>query len=388
MRQARTCKIITIACYISECSCNLNHTMAGVSFAGVWYPGGKKGKLSCQKNKTYIPRNELHKLASSLVGAPLTVEHAGVSVASNHACADTTGIQTREILHDIGSKTFYKTGDTKALTMAPIGVVTNAWVDKFGTGHCSGRVENKFPNVAKLVKRKALNGLSLSHYDGTTNAIEVALTTDPAREGCTISVDDILELPSYMRKNAPVDIAKSQPDMEVDTNAAVVETLKDDHVAESPLVTILGKLCAEDQKIVQARFEEMDAAAVTAASRAKSLEATATDGEILKDQIRQIVDTLSEAEQKQYHLGLEAITEQMMSSNPDRVRRGCDRLLVACSRRMMMSGDSVPEAPSAKRTRVAEPAPVQEFAPPVVAFGPSDALRRALASTYDPTVVE
>lgn len=375
---------------------------AGVSFAGVWYPGGAGARAACQADGTSITDADVRKIARGMPGTPVTYEHAGVGAAAS-ATADTdarsAGAGARALMQDIGTSTFYNTGDAAAMAMAPIGVITNAWVDGTGAGHCTGRVNSAYPGAASLVRDRALSGLSLSHFDGETDAIEVTLTADPARLGCNVATTDLSELPGYMRKHHPSAKAPRATMSSSSSSAAQVMDVNSEPAAAapaaSPLEAILTKMSPEERAVVQARFEEMDAAAVTATARAKTLESSATDAEILRDQIKQVTDQLSEAERKQYNLGMEAISEQMMSSNPDRVRRGADRLLMACSRRMMQmpppaaSSATAAAAPPAKRARAEEPAAAAaapHFAPPLA--GGSDALRRALASTYEPGMVE
>lgn len=375
--------------------------MSGVSFAGVWYPGAK-GEPQCRSDGTNISATDIHKIAAGMVGAPVTYEHAGVAAAADvpDPASEAIGPGTRSALHNIGRDTFYKTGNASAMAMEPIGVVTGAWVDSAGAGHCTGRIKNDYPGAAGLVRDKKLHGLSLSHFDGETNAVEVTLTSDPARPGCHVATSDVLELPAYMRKHRGGAKQKGAPSTmaspDLTTDAAMADLTVPapvPPVTQSPLAAILAKMSPEDRNVLQARFEEMDSVAVTATARAKTLESSATDAEILRDQIKQVTDQLSEAERRQYNLGLEAISEQMMSSNPDRVRRGADRLLMACSRKMMMQQHQ-PEEMGSKRARVEEPAPVQQsFAPPPVAAAAaapamSDVLRRALAETYEAVPVE
>ena len=376
----------------------------GVSFAGVWYPGGAEARAACEADGTSIAPADVRTIARGMPGTPVTYEHAGVgAAASATAASDATsaGAGTRAIIQEIGPSTFYNTGDAAAMAMAPIGVITNAWVDGAGAGHCTGRVHSAYPGAASLVRDRALGGLSLSHYAGETDAIEVTLTAEPARRGCNVATTDLSELPGYMRKHHPS--AKPAP-AAMSSQPAAAQAMDATPVEQaappaSPLEAILTKMSPEERAVVQARFEEMDAAAVTATARAKTLESSATDAEILRDQIKQVTDQLSEAERKQYNLGMEAISEQMMSSNPDRVRRGADRLLMACSRRMMQmpppaassatAAAPAAAAPPAKRARAEEPAAAAaapHFAPPPA--GSSDALRRALAFTYEPGMVE
>jgi len=378
--------------------------MSGVSFAGVWYDPQKVDRTN--KTPGYVMGdNTARTIATSLPGTPITYEHTGLASAAE-ATLDLPSVNvaaaTQNTLRSIGRDTFYKTGDRSAMAMAPVGVVTNAWVDRYGVGRCTGRIGDDYPNVASMVQLRRLGSLSLSHFPGVDDAIELTLTRDPARAGCDIQVRELSSVPRYMRhhpaseKTDPVSMEASIPTStpattEVAAPAAAAAAAATTP-APTPLEAALAALEPAQRALVTARMEEMNNVATTAKRRALQLESSATDAEIMRDQIDQVINQLSESERKQYNLATDTLNEQMMSGNADRVRRAADRLILACSRKMMTMQQpaAVEDAPQ-KRARVAEPTPVAaepmqiNSAPSTMSM--SSSLRNALAAAYEPAVV-
>ena len=69
-----------------------------------------------------------------------------------------------------------------------------------------------------------------------------------------------------------------------EAEAAALEAEAELERKKAELQAMLSEMPAMDRMVLQARFEEMDAAAVTATARAKALESSAIDTEILCDQ--------------------------------------------------------------------------------------------------------
>ena len=383
--------------------------MPGTSFAGVWYNPNKVDREN--KIPGYVMDDKTTRLISkTMPGTPITYEHTGLVLAAN-ATPDlplvNVATATQNTLRSFGRNTFYKTGDRSAMAMAPVGVVTNSWVDAHGVGRCTARVGDSYPGVASMIQNRRLENLSLSHFPGVDSAVELTLTRDPARAGCNIEVRELSSVPRYMRHHPISDtttfgIMDSSP-AHTATSAAAPSTSVDAAAAApgggpapTPLEQALASLEPSHRALITARMEEMNDTAATAKRRAMQLESSATDGEIMRDQIDQIINQLSESERKQYNLATDTLSEQMMSENADRVRRAADRMMMACSRKMMTMGGAQVAAEqsdmSFKRQRTAESIPeVAPVEPMQIGSGlgmtMSDSLRSALAATYEPAVV-
>jgi hypothetical protein len=147
----------------------------------------------------------------------------------------------------------------------------------------------------------------------------------------------------------------------------------------SPLEVALGALDNTARAAIEARMEEMVAAADAAAARAKQLEAQGTDYEVMRDQLEQINGQLTDRQRKVYNIEPATVRAQLESHNEQRILGATNRMLMACSARMMELSD---EAPAGKRAKHNAPA-VDAAAAPEPAPEQSDLLRRALGTTFE-----
>lgn len=344
------------------------------TWAGTWYTsdsvakGGPPGFA--------IELAELHAIARQLPGTPFTYEHRGLSAAARDA-QEPSGPAVRSALASAGQRAYRKSHKLADLCMAPVGAITDAWVNEdSGKCMCAGKVLSALPQVSGLISSGRLSGLSLTHAKGTGQPVEITLTSDPAREGCRIVAIGPTAVAQYKRDT------RGGGESTMDTTADV-----------SPLQRVMEKLDNADRAMVESRMEEMMTAATTAntaaseaEARAAQLEALGTDSAIIQDQLDMITSQLTERQREVFQIDPEKLGKQMTSNNPVRERGAMRQLLMACSNQMMAQQAMIPEGtavePGAKRARTETPAPVEAFSA-VATAQPETALAKALASTFE-----
>jgi hypothetical protein len=290
-----------------------------------------------------------------------------------------SGVGVRSALCGVGPAAYRKSHNVHDLAMSAVGVVTEAWVDRLGRGHCCGWLLQQLPGVRRLVQSGKVVGLSLTHAKGAGEPVEVTLTSTPARPGCRIDAYGPSAVSAYKRRNFAHCV-----DLAMDTTTAAAAAADPPAVAPSPLETALSKLENSDRGLIEARMEQMVEAADAADARAKQLEISATDFAVVQDQLDTVTAQLSEKQREIYKLEPKLLGQQMCSDNKARSWAATNRLLMACSAQMMSQQAASEEAaPNAKRARV-EPAAVMAVdSGPPSAGGAQSALARALATSFE-----
>lgn len=344
-----------------------------VAIAGVWYSRAAAANAPARRKAArgyLIDQRTLERIAGKLAMAPITYEHKGL-----RAAADTTetGAQARRALATVGATQFRKTANPSALAMQPIGAVTSAWVTSDGTGHFTGQLLNNMGAVNRLVETNMVAGVSLTHDDATAVPVEITMTTEPARPGCRVVATGLKAVSQYKRRGTKR--MKQHAAMDTQQETPKVEDQR------SPLEIALAALDNPARAAIEARMEEMVAAADAATSRAKQLEAQGTDYAVMRDQLDMINGQLTDRQRKLYNIQPETVKAQLESNNQQRILGATNRLLMACSARMMELGDG--DGPAAKRARSAEAAPPAAAAAAPEFAAPSDGLRRALAASFE-----
>jgi len=340
-----------------------------VAVAGTWYnaAAATADPRSSRRGYTISSANR-QRIADQLPAAPLTYEHRGLAAAAA-ATSDTAA--TRGALENIGAAAFKATGSTRALGMQPVGVVTDAWVAKNGDGHFAGHILSSMPAVAELVRRGNIAAVSLTHDVADCTPVEITVTAEAARPGCRIQAIGFDAVAAYKRHGRTSTTAHAA----MDTTPPAAQAAP---VEPTPLEAAMATLDNTARATIEARMEEMVAAADAAAARAKQLEAQGTDYEVMRDQLEQINSQLTDHQRKVYNIEPATVKAQLESHNEQRILGATNRMLMACSARMMELADGAPE--ERKRARHADP-PEQVAAPEPAEQ--SSNLRRALANSFE-----
>ncbi|MBN19770.1 MAG: hypothetical protein CL678_00680 [Bdellovibrionaceae bacterium] len=140
-------------------------------YGGTWYADwGGEDACPCAADAysgLVVPPPVLEKLCASAAGAPVTWEHSAVP-AVREALAGTE----RQAAIDHGQTA----GSVKA-----------SWICKnTGHAHVVFEIPDSLPMVCAMIDAKILQYLSATHIVGSTEMIELSLTTAPARPGCNI----------------------------------------------------------------------------------------------------------------------------------------------------------------------------------------------------------
>lgn len=357
-----------------------------VAIAGTWYNAIAIAQTDNTRPGYVLNTAAIRKIAALLPLAPITYEHKGLSTASAHITA--TGDSTRRALETVGAKQFHKSSNTRDLGMQPVGAITSAWVGADGNGHFTGFILAAMPAVARLIQNGRITGISLTHEVSTDMPVEVTLTTEPARPQCYVRAFGADATALYKRQHSkPVTPATATTAMDTATDpatAAVTPAAVVTAPDASPLETAMGALDSTTRAVIEARMEEMVAAADAATARAKQLEAQGTDYEVMRDQLEQVNSQLTDHQRRVFNIQPEVVKAQLESHNEQRILGATNRMLMACSARMMELNGS---EPTAKRHRAAEPTSAAAAAtipsPAAAHPEPSSNLRRALAASFE-----
>lgn len=126
-----------------------------------------------------LTEGELREIGARAGGAPFTFDHRGVHEAvAIIGEANVTAAAMHRVLGDLAK------GDP---VKSAIGSVLGAFIGGDGALWCTLVLDdNAFPRINGLIASGALVGVSLTHIPGSWVCVEVALTSDPAREGACI----------------------------------------------------------------------------------------------------------------------------------------------------------------------------------------------------------
>lgn len=342
-----------------------------VAIAGIWYNAAAAEADARSARRGYVlSRASRKRIAQQLPTAPLTYEHRGLASA---AAATNSTASTRRALASIGAATFRATGSARALGMQPVGVVTDAWVADNGDGHFAGHILSSMAAVEALVKGKNIGAVSLTHDVDTETPVEITVTAEAARPGCAIEAMGFDAVAAYKRHGRKGGGTTSTMDTAKETPAVTTPE-------PTPLEAAMSSLDNTARATIEARMEEMVAAADAAAARAKQLEAQGTDYEVMRDQLEQINGQLTDRQRKVYNIEPATVRAQLESHNEQRILGAANRMLMACSARMMELSD---DSPPGKRAKHESPAVAAAAPAPEPAPEQSDMLRRALGNTFE-----
>lgn len=287
---------------------------------------------------------ELASIVARLPGSPIIMDHT----ITQEACRDPR--PTREAIEALGREQFLKTQNPDALLKCPVGRVTSAFVDGRGAARvtftlCRG--------VAAIVKRGLYAWLSLSHFAGSTEPLEVSVTPSPGRPGCAI--DAVIKGPSEYK----VMVAAK-------ANATTMEPT----ASPSPLETIMASLSPADRELVAARMVDLQKAANEATEAQKKAEAakqelmtadaTEQDYKALDMVVGQLVDKI---DHERYNVN-PAMYNYSSRNDPEKLRvRNLESILCACNRALSETAPVNNNAQSGeKRKRTESAAPERQNA--------------------------
>ena len=310
-------------------------------FGGTVYPSAavmQSAGTAGRRAGWLLPSTELALIVLRLRGAPIIMDHA----VTKEACRDPR--PTRAAIEALGKEEFIRTQNPDALLKCPVGRVTSAFVDAHGAARitftlCRG--------MAAIVKRGLYAWLSLSHFAGSTEPLEVSVTPSPGRPGCAI--DAVIQAP-YEYK---VLVAAK-------ANTSTMES------TTSPLEAIMATLSPADRELVAARMVDLQKAAneATAAQKQAELakqelmtaEATEQDYKALDMVVGQLVDKI---DHERYNVN-PTMYNYTSRNDPEKLRvRNMESILCACNRALSEAAPVVNAQAGEKRKRAEEPASAQ-----------------------------
>lgn len=307
-------------------------------YTGIVYPRASLlTNAHAFKDGYVINPEDIPAIVKSLVGTPVTYNHVGIV----DACNDPRPIA--DAIKVIGIEKYRKTGNGSELTKTPVGVITDSVLTVNGIRvimRISARAIND------LIKSGHICGLSLTHLSGHSDALEVSVTSTPARPGCKI--DQMVQ--SYETYKDAFILMEKEGTME--------STM-------TPIMTALSTMSAEDRKLVEERMTAMydetvrqrDAAIAEKSKREEleTAEITERDYQYLLAQVEEITSKLSPDDKVRHGIAAEPskLVDGLIKQCPKMTAATCAKLLCACSATMSLRREPVSapgSAPRAKRS--------------------------------------
>jgi hypothetical protein len=148
-------------------------------YAAVVHPAKTKAVLSKLSGHNAVPDAAWARVTATLRGAPITVEHEGVYAALNQTRSADGQLASREDIIEA----LYENSEDGA-TFQIVGHVCDA--SQCGEGiYIIFQIDTHMAEwIEPMIRMGHYCGVSLTHEEWSGNAIEVALTNNPAREHC------------------------------------------------------------------------------------------------------------------------------------------------------------------------------------------------------------
>ena len=291
-------------------------------YTGIVYPR-QSLLVNTQNYKSgyVINRGDIAGIVSSLPGTPVTYNHVGII----DACNDPRPIS--DAIKVVGLEKYRQSGVGRDLLKTPVGVVTDAVLTNAGVRvimHITAR------SINDLIGAGHVCGLSLTHLDGYQDALEVSVTSNPARPGCKI--DQVVE--SYETYKDAFCLLEKTPTMEE---------------SQSPIMAALSTMSSDDRKLIETRMTEMydetlkqRGEAVTERRKREELETaeiTERDYQYLLAQVEEITQKLSPSDRIKHGIAADPtkLVDGLIKQCPKMTAATCAKLLCACSATMSMA---------------------------------------------------
>lgn len=287
--------------------------------------------------------DDLSLIVKRLPGAPIIMDHS-VTVA---ACRDPR--PTRKAIEMLGIEEFARSRNPDALLKCPVGRVTSAFLDSRGAARitftlCRG--------VSAIVRRGLYAWLSLSHFAGSSDPLEVSVTQSPGRPGCAI--DAMVNGGAEYKAT----VSDSLQRISMETASAT----------PSALETALSKMPEMERKLLSARMCELQKAAndaveekgkaLTERNKLMTQEATEQDYKALDHVLGQLVDRI---DHERYNISPN-MYNYASRNDPEILKvRNLENILCACNRALAETvTDRTEPGGKRKRQNDAEPPEAQQ----------------------------
>lgn len=319
-------------------------------YVGVFYPANCEAHVHADVEGYVLSPLQLAHVVQNIRGCAVTYEHQGVAHASSQLADITNKISVLRALN--------RAAKTCAVpTMAPVGLVTGAWIVPSGAAYCAFVTDEALhPRLAMLTKQRVLQGLSLTHVHPRNKGecatpVEVSLCQTPARPGCSIVAGPMYSVNEVCKYKAS------------SFGASTTMTTPASPSAErpNPIVEAISALSADQRKLISAAIESFKATITsTEADNARLRQensdmskAAAVDSSLLTQELDRFIARVGTEHAAAYAIEPESCARSLKSSNNEVVRRTVDRLLM-CANAGMLHKRAAPHEADAHVPRVAD----------------------------------